>query len=89
MWEMYEAMRAEQRAEGIARGVAMCDVPWCPCAASHAWTRTAAEIKASRVKRNKVVQQMEPESIRCELHVPDWRVAQYRPLGVARVSVAA
>jgi hypothetical protein len=90
MWQMYEAMRAEQRAEGIARGVVMCDVPWCPCGATHAWVRTLAEIRASRVKVRKSVQEMAPESIRCETHVPDWRVDVYRPLtGVARVSVAA
>jgi hypothetical protein len=72
------------------QGLVPCDVPWCGCKATHAWVRTLAEIKASRIKRAKVVQQMEPESIRCETHVPDWRIEQYRPLtGVARVSVAA
>lgn len=83
------AMREEQRADGIRRGVVMCDVPWCPCKATHEWVRTLAEIKASRVKRAKVVQEMSPVSIRCETHVPDWRLAQYKALVVARVEAVA
>jgi hypothetical protein len=82
-------MREEQRADGIKRGVVMCDVPWCACSATHEWVRTLAEIKASRVKRAKVVQEMAPMSIRCETHVPDWRLAQYRPLVVAQVEAVA
>jgi molybdopterin-guanine dinucleotide biosynthesis protein A len=83
------AMREEQRADGIKRGVVMCDVPWCACSATHEWVRTLAEIKASRVKRAKVVQEMAPTSIRCETHVPDWRLAQYKALVVARVEAVA
>src|SRR5512144_330429 len=67
-WEAYEAMRAEQRADGIARGVIMCDVPWCASCASHAWERTAKEIKSMSVKVKRVTIAPLPVAFRCDTH---------------------
>jgi hypothetical protein len=92
-WEAYEAMRAEQRADGLARGIAMCDVPWCPDCASHSWERTSKEVKAMSVKVKRAVISPLPVAFRCEKHVPwfasEW-ASRYQPLaGETRLSAAA
>ena len=93
MWEAYEAMRAEQRADGTARGVVMCDVPWCPSCASHSWERTAKEIKRMSVKVKRVTIPPLAVALRCDKHVPwfaeEW-ASRYMPLaGETRISAAA
>lgn len=84
-----DALREACRAAVTESGLVPCDVPWCACPATHKWVRTAKEIKASRVKVKGCVQEMTPESIRCETHLPDWRVGQYaRLVQSAAVKVA-
>lgn len=88
MFAAYAAMRAEQKREGAALGFFGCDIPWCHKVAVGRWVRTAAEIKASRVKFKGSVAQMEPVSVRCSAHIPSWRVGQYARL-VQGVRVSA
>lgn len=90
--EAVRQMREEQRADGIARGVLMCDVPWCAEAATHSWTRTAKETKAMTVKvRGQKVTPLET-ACRCEKHLPhfapEW-LSRYQPINPAAVSIAA
>jgi hypothetical protein len=73
-------MHAEQRAEGIAAGVLMCDDDDCPHAATHSWTRSAADLKGMRRKYKGTWLIGQPSSIRCERHVPGWLTIHYRPL---------
>jgi hypothetical protein len=91
MFAAYARMRSEQTREGEAQGFAKCDLPWCAHTATHRWIRTAAEIKASRVKFKGSVAEMTPQSFRCATHVPFWRVEQYRDaraVGVSETAVA-
>ena len=76
-----ELMRAEQRAEGIKAGILMCEYSDCPCAATHTWMRSAADLKSMRRKHKGTWLTGQPDSIRCETHVPGWLVSKYQPLG--------
>ena len=93
MWEAYEAMRAEQRADGVSRGVIMCDVPWCSDCATHSWERTAKEVKAMSVKVKRVSIAPLPVALRCDKHVPwfatEWASRYVALAGETPVSVAA
>jgi len=90
MFAAYAAMRSEQTRDGERRGHCKCDIPWCSRVATGRWVRTAAEVKASRVKYKGSVGQMEPQSVRCETHIPDWRLVQYVALtGLAHMEACA
>ena len=81
-------MAAEQRADGIARGMVVCDLPWCGCAATHRWVRTAKELKAMERKHKGQTLKGEAVETLCEAHVPSWRVGQFARL-VQNVRLAA
>ena len=85
---LYRAMAEEQRQDGIRRGATVCDLPWCGCAASHVWTRTAADLKAMRRKHKGAWLEGAPQSVRCETHIPAWRVSDYRPIQTAQAVAA-
>lgn len=76
LWDAVQAMHAVQRADGMRRGASLCDYGDCGRAATHAWTRTAAELKAMRKGRAKAIPPM-PVETHCEYHVPAWRTASY------------
>jgi hypothetical protein len=82
-------MRAEQRAEGKALGLVMCEHDDCPNEATHSWTRTAADLKSMRRKYKGAWLIGQPGSIRCESHVPGWLVSKYQPFGRRAEQLAA
>ena len=73
----------------LEQGMAPCGLGFCGRAATHVWHRTAKELKAIQRKHKGQALTGEPVSIRCELHVPDWRVSEYRPLTAAPVAAVA
>lgn len=75
-------MYDEQRSEGLKAGVTMCEFDGCACVATHRWIRTAADLKAMRRKHKGTWLQGEPESTRCETHIPDWLAPKYHPLSL-------
>jgi hypothetical protein len=83
------AMKDEQRAEGLALGLVMCEYDDCPCEATHSWVRSAADLKAIRRKYKGVWLVGQPSSTRCESHVPGWLVPKYRPFGRRAEQLAA
>ena len=82
-------MHAEQRAEGLALGLTMCEYTDCPCEATHAWTRSAADLKGMRRKYKGTWLVGQPSSTRCETHVPGWLVSKYHPVGRRAAQLAA
>lgn len=75
-----DALLAAQRLMVEEQGLTHCDLPWCHRAATAKWVRTAKQIKDSTRKHKGVALRMEPESIRCSVHVPAWREGVYSPL---------
>jgi len=67
-----------------------CGVPWCGHKATHEWVRSAKDLKSMARKYKGQTLTGEPVSIRCETHIPDWRLVQYVALtGVAHVEAVA
>ena len=83
------AMQAEQRAEGLALGLTMCEYDDCPCEATHSWTRSAADLKDMRRKYKGTWLVGQAQSIRCETHVPGWLVSKYHAFGRRAEQLAA
>lgn len=68
------------RASITEAGATCCDLPWCHREARKVWRRTAKELKAMRRKHKGATLTGEPESVRCHVHVPSWRLECYVPL---------
>lgn len=80
LYQKRDALQAAQRLMVEEQGLTHCDLPWCHRAATAKWVRTAKQIKDSTRKHKGVALRMEPESIRCSVHVPAWREGVYSPL---------
>jgi len=85
-----DALALACRAMVEEQGLIPCGVPWCGHKASHEWVRSAKDLKSMARKYKGQTLTGEPVSIRCETHIPDWRLAQYVALtGVAHVEAVA
>jgi hypothetical protein len=71
------------------QGLPVCGCGWCGHVATHSWVRTAQELKKIQRKVKGTIIAGEPESIRCETHIPDWHVDRYRPIAARAAQLAA
>jgi cobalamin biosynthesis Mg chelatase CobN len=71
------------------QGLPVCGCGWCGHVATHSWVRTAAELKKIQRKVKGTIIAGEPESIRCETHIPDWHIDRFRPLEHRAAQLAA
>jgi hypothetical protein len=74
------AMRLEQRKEGLALGLAMCEYDDCPHAAANVWVRTPADLKGMRRKYKGQWLVGQPEVIHCAVHTSQRYAVKYQPL---------
>jgi hypothetical protein len=75
-----DAMRLEQRKEGLALGLTMCEYDDCPHAAANVWVRTPADLKSMRRKYKGQWLVGQPEVIHCAVHTSQRYAVKYQPL---------